>query len=194
MKDLIKINLNQMISKAQIELVREERKRWVVLGMISVLLITSLVFGIIINSRYNLVLQGYKDEIKWFEDETSYLNQESDIIIDEYAIDLFTKFENNRPLWTTKFEAFSQITPDDMIIEKIEFENGNLKIELLTNWIDKEPTKIAFAFKQAFDECPAFINDFDSLHIDKTETDIIMSYPYIRMNFSTSLKTGKIGK
>ena len=183
-----------MISKAQIEFVREERKRWVILGIISVLFITSLVFGIIINSRYNSVLQGYKDEIKWFEDETSYLNQESDIIIDEYAIDLFTRFENSRPLWTTKLEAFSEITPDDMIIEKVEFENGDLTIELLTNWIDEEPTKIAYAFKKSFDACPAFIEDFDSLHIDKTETDNISGYSYIRMNFSTSLKTGKIGK
>ena len=123
MKNLIKINLNQMISKAQIEFVRQERNRWIGISVISLLFIISFIFVIITNGKYKYTARGYGSEIRWFKNEIKTIKKDSDFIIGEYDIDLLSSFEKNRPIWSTKLEALSKLTPDDMSIEKIEYDN-----------------------------------------------------------------------
>ena len=48
---LIKINLNQTVSKAQINFINKEKKRWYVFGLISALFLCNLIWLLSINSK-----------------------------------------------------------------------------------------------------------------------------------------------
>ena len=52
--NMIKINLNQTVSKAQLEQIKEEQQRWILFGFIILLIIGSLSWFFMINRKLNL--------------------------------------------------------------------------------------------------------------------------------------------
>ena len=54
--NLIKINLNQTISKAQLKEIKQEKDRWIVFGIICALFIASISWFYFLNNKlYNII-------------------------------------------------------------------------------------------------------------------------------------------
>ena len=62
--NFIKINLNQTISKAQLEQIKEEQKRWTLFGFIIILFIGSLGWFYFINNRLNFIIEQRNNTIE----------------------------------------------------------------------------------------------------------------------------------
>ena len=60
---LIKINLNQTVSKAQINFMNKEKKRWYVFGLISALFLCNLIWLLSINSKMSKIIEQRTDTI-----------------------------------------------------------------------------------------------------------------------------------
>jgi len=79
LKNLIKINLNQTISKAQLEQLQEENKRWIIFGAICFLFFTSICWFLFINNRMNYIVSQRTATIEKIKNDTQALQKKGKI-------------------------------------------------------------------------------------------------------------------
>ena len=58
MKNLIKINLNQTVSKAQMDFIKEEKNRWIIFSSLCLLLVSIFIWFWFINFRLNYIISN----------------------------------------------------------------------------------------------------------------------------------------
>ena len=79
MKEIIKINLNQTISRAQLDYIQEEKKRWIIFGVICSFFTIYLFWFLFINSRMNYVIENRQKTIATIEKNTEDLKKRGKI-------------------------------------------------------------------------------------------------------------------
>ena len=79
MNKLIRINLNQTISKAQLEHLREEKRRWLVFSFICLLFLGYLGWFAFINNRMDNIIENRKNTIEEIIRNTEKLKKEGKI-------------------------------------------------------------------------------------------------------------------
>ena len=155
--NFIKINLNQTVSKAQKDFIKQEQKRWYIFSFVCVLFVSTIIWLFFINSRMQYVI-----------DERNNTN--------------LYKVESKRIFWTEKLIALSKITPDDMAITKIEFKGKKLYISAISNIGsgEKEFTVVE-NFMKKIDLNNEFNKDFKDIKFDfldkeKTKNDELLKF------------------
>ena len=125
---LIKINLNQTVSKAQLDQLKEEKSRWIIFGVICTLFLSTIIWFFIINNRLNYIISEREKTISDIISKTEKLKSKGKINLSKKDINNLYKVETKRVLWADKLMALSKITPEDMAITKIEFKNKRLNL------------------------------------------------------------------
>ena len=82
--NLIKINLNQTVSKAQLEELKEEQKRWVLFGVICFLFLASFTWIYLINSRLNYIVEKRENIIEEIQFKTKELTNKGKINLSKF--------------------------------------------------------------------------------------------------------------
>ena len=96
--NLIKINLNQTVSKAQLEQIKEEKQRWILFGFIILLIVGSLSWLFMINRKLNYVIEQRKNTIKEITTKTEELTSKGQINLSKIDIKNLHKLENKRSI------------------------------------------------------------------------------------------------
>ena len=120
--NFIKINLNQTVSKAQLEQIKEEQRRWLLFGTIIILFLGSLGWFYFINNKLNFIIDQRNNTIQEIIKRTNELTSEGEINLSKMDINNLYKLESKRIYWSDKLLELSKITPEDMAITKFEFK------------------------------------------------------------------------
>lgn len=180
--DLIKINLNQTVSKAQKDFIDQEKKRWYVFTFVCIVFTSTFIWLFLINSRMQYVIDERNKTIENILSDTAKLKSSGQINLSKKDINNLFKVESKRIFWTEKLIALSKITPDDMAITKIEFKNKKLYISAISNIGSgvKEFTVVE-NFMKKIDLNNEFNKDFKDIKFDfldkeKTKNDELLTF------------------
>jgi len=204
MKNLIKINLNQTISKAQLEFVKQEKIRWITFALICSLCIINLSWLGFTGYRLSEVLDTRKASLKNTKSsKISYdrqareyqqsLNENSDknniVSIGVEEVNLLNKFEQDRVLWSTKLEKLTKLLPIEMYLQDIELKGSYLNITTVSRFPENQvimPIIDDFINKINNDE--NFTNDFNEFKSLGYDEESVDEKRMIRYRFTAKLK------
>ena len=166
--NLIKINLNQTVSKAQLEQIKEENQRWILFGVIILFIIGSLSWLFMINRKLNYIIEQRKNTIKEITTKTEDLTGKGQVNLSKVDINNLYKLENKRIYWSDKFLELSQMTPEDMAVTRFEFKGKNFSLEGIGNLLDGEkPLEVTSDFIKMIEKNETFNEDFKNLKVWK---------------------------
>ena len=169
---LIKINLNQTVSKAQLDQIKEEKKRWYIFGSLTSLFIIYLLWFSFMNYRMNNIIDSRQETI------AKIIN-----------IKTLNKFENKRMFWAPKLIALSEITPEDMAITGLDFENKKLQISAISKMDRGEKDfDVVEDFMNRIDENDEFNKDFKSIKFDSMEKSRAKGQEVLSFTIKAKLK------
>ncbi len=186
---LIKINLNQTVSKAQLEHINEEKKRWILFGGICTLFIIYLIWFGFINYRMNNIIENRTQTIEEIIKKTEELKKSGKINLSKIDIKTLNKFENKRMFWAPKLIALSEITPEDMAITGLDFENKKLQISAISKIENGEKDfDVVEDFMKRIDENEEFNKDFKGIKFDSMEKSRAKGQEVLSFTIKAKLK------
>ena len=154
MKNLIKINLNQTVSKTELKEKKQNIFQWGLfsfmvlglLGLITWIIILIVNINVIIEDQ-NKTIAGQKEatnalksetidtleeEVNTSEDSDKSTNKGAGISVED--VNHLKKFQENRIFWGPKLTALIESVPDDMVITEMNLSSGmqkrNFKMEV----------------------------------------------------------------
>ena len=169
---MIKINLNQTVSKAQLEQIKEEQKKWIIFGSICSLFVIYLIWFLFISNRMTYIIDNRIDTIQDIKIRTEELKKKGKINLSKKDINTLNNFEKKRMFWAPKLIELSKITPEDMTITGLEFDNKRLEISAISI-ISPEQTDMAIVenFMNKIMSNEEFNNDFKNMKIENISRD-----------------------
>ncbi len=180
--NLIKVDLNQTVSKAQIDFINEEKKRWYIFTAISLLFLISFIWLLVINSKMSSIVEQRKNTIETINSKINNLQEKGQINLSKQDINNLHKFESKRVFWTEKLIALSKITPEDMAITKIEFKGKKLFISAISNiGSGQKEFTVVENFMKKIDTNNEFNKDFKDIKFDyldkeRAKSDELLSF------------------
>ena len=166
--NLIKINLNQTVSKAQHEEIKEEQQRWLLFGFIVLLILASLSWFYMINRKLNYVIDQRETTIQDIATKTKELTSKGKINLSKIDIKNLYKLEDKRIYWSDKFLELSKMTPEDMAVTKFEFKGKSFSLEGIGNLLEGErPLEVTSDFMNMIEKNETFNKDFKNLKVWK---------------------------
>ena len=154
MKNLIKIDLNQTVSKTELKEKRQNIFQWGLfsfmvlglLGLITWIIILIVNINVVIEDQ-NKIIDGQKEatnalksepidtleeEVSTSEDSDKSTNKGAGISVED--VNHLKKFQENRIFWGPKLTALIESVPDDMVITEMNLSSGmqkrNFKMEV----------------------------------------------------------------
>ena len=195
MAKLIKINLNQTISKAELNEIKAEQQKWIIFGSICILFIVlSAWFFIINNSMSNLITarEGTIDEIIA---RTNKLKKEGQINLSKSDIESLYKVEEKRIIWSTKLKEFANIIPEDMTITNVHYKQKRLIISAISRL---QPNEKDFQSIERFialiEKSTEFSTHFSKPTLKKSELDKSEGQEFLSFDVELKLKKTKKSK
>ena len=148
MKNLIKINLNQTVSKTELKEKKQNIFQWGIfsfmvlglLGLITWIIILIVNINVIITDQ-NITIAGQKEATNAIKSEDADISEE-DVDISKEDLDEnknkspgisvedvnhLKKFQENRIFWGPKLTALIESVPNDMVITEINLSSGMQK-------------------------------------------------------------------
>jgi len=167
---LISINLNQTVNRFQLEEMKLERTRWIIFGIISFVLSCLSVWFFILNSSSNSLISARQEIIGNIESEINLLKKEGQINLSKKDIESLHKLENERVFWTDKFQILADITPINMAITELEFNNKKFTIAAVTRLgDDAKEFDVIESFIELLKANENFSSDFSSIKFSSSE-------------------------
>ena len=187
--NFIKINLNQTVSKAQLEQIKEEQRRWLLFGTIIILFLGSLGWFYFINNKLNFIINQRNNTIQEIIKKTNELTSEGKINLSKMDINNLYKLESKRIYWSDKLLELSKITPEDMAITKFEFKGKNLTISAISNLNSGEKEfAVVENFMKRIDENSKFNNDFKDIKFGFLDKDFAKKQELLSFKIEAKLK------
>ena len=189
MNNLIKINLNQTISKAQIDSIIEERNRWLIFGLVCTLFLASIGWFVYLNNEMDYIIKNRENTILSIKKNTDELKRTGKINLSKYDITTLNKFEQKRMFWAPKLIALAKITPENMAITGLNFENKKLKISAISSMNrEKKDFDVVEDFMMRIDENIEFNKDFKDIKFDSMEKGMAKGQEVLEFAIEAKLK------
>ena len=166
MINVIKINLNQAMSRASRREVVRERLRWTYFWSIGALLLVGVAVFYLEYAAVNNIIKQKQDQVRDIKEQIRKLPQQGKNLSKADIMSL-AKLESGRIFWAEKFRELSKVLPEDMAITRLNFKNDALVIEGVSR---------IFLGEREFD----VINRL----IDRLRTDDIFSRDFEDVKFS----------
>ncbi|HCW77065.1 MAG TPA: hypothetical protein DHU63_11085 [Candidatus Marinimicrobia bacterium] len=166
MINVIKINLNQAMSRASRREVVRERLRWTYFWSIGALLLVGVAVFYLEYAAVNNIIKQKQDQVRDIKEQIRKLQQQGKNLSKADIMSL-AKLESGRIFWAEKFRELSKVLPEDMAITRLNFKNDALVIEGVSR---------IFLGEREFD----VINRL----IDRLRTDDIFSRDFEDVKFS----------
>jgi len=142
---LIKINLNQTVSRFELAEIKKEKNRWIIYGAITFIFVLILLFNFFIINKYNGLISSRLNNAKNLIDDSNkirknYENYDKgegnvDLTISQADIDRLFDVEKKRISIAKKLEALAFDIPENMSL--LDFEYHYDKNELIITLISE---------------------------------------------------------
>ncbi len=131
MKNLIKINLNQTVSKTELREQKKNTFQWVVFGVINLSFLGLIIWISILISGISNIVEDQEKSNTVIRKETGNLTQGSVKLegegISVEDVNNLKKFQENRIFWGPKLTALINAVPSDMVITKMRVSSSKSK-------------------------------------------------------------------
>tara|TARA_B000000475_G_C15960367_1_gene432690 strand:+ start:360 stop:959 length:600 start_codon:yes stop_codon:yes gene_type:complete len=145
---LIKINLNQTVSRFELAEIKKEKNRWMIYGAFCFAFVIILLFNYFILNKYNeLISSRLKNATKLIDDSnrirSNYENYnkgegEIDLSISQADIDRLFEVESNRITLAQKLEFLAFDIPENMSLLDFEYHYDKKEVIItLISEVDK---------------------------------------------------------
>ena len=131
-KKYIKINLNQVVSRFQMEEMMLNRNRTYMAAAAIFCFVCLFSFMSYTNYELNKLIDLRQTDINTLNQKINSLKKEGQVDLSKKDIEGLFKFESKRNYWTPKLQALADLTPKEMVIEELEFDKGKLNITAIT--------------------------------------------------------------
>lgn len=131
-KTFLRINLNQMVSRFQLEEMVLDKQQWNITYAIIALFVVSILFLNYNNIKFNNIIDERNQNIENLESNIRKLQKDISINLSKKDIESLFKFESKRQYWTPKLESLAALTPLNMVLTEIEFVKNKLRITAMT--------------------------------------------------------------
>jgi len=166
----ISINLNQTVNRFQLEEMKMERTRWIIFSIISTILIGLSIWFLVLNASSNSLISSREGIINEINAEINELKKEGQINLSKKDIESLYKLENERIFWTDKLQTLANITPINMAITELEFNNKKFIIAAVTRLgDDSKEFDVIESFIELLKENEHFSKDFTSIKFSNSE-------------------------
>jgi len=142
---LIKINLNQTVSRFELAEIKKEKNRWIIFGIFCGFFIIILSFNFFILNKYNKLISSRLNNAKKLIDDSNRIRQDYenynkgedniDLSISQADIDRLFEVESSRISLAKKLEFLAFDVPDNMSL--LDFEYHYDKKEVIITLISE---------------------------------------------------------
>ena len=181
-KTFIRINLNQMVSRFQLEEMLLDKQQWNITYAMIALFVVSILFLNYNNIKFNNIIDERNQNIENLETNIRKLQKDISINLSKKDIESLFKFESKRQYWTPKLQAIASLTPLNMVLTEIEFVKNKLRITAMTKL--EEGVKefdVIEEFMNLFREDENFLTNFNNIKFvsssrEKTNKSATLSF------------------
>ena len=181
-KTFIRINLNQMVSRFQLEEMLLDKQQWNITYAMIALFVVSILFLNYNNIKFNNIIDERNQNIEDLEANIRKLQKDISINLSKEDIESLFKFESKRQYWTPKLESLAALTPLNMVLTEIEFVKNKLRITAMTKL--EEGVKefdVIEEFMNLFQEDENFKTNFNNIKFvsssrEKTNKSATLSF------------------
>ena len=189
-KKYIIIDLNQTVSRHQLEELQEEKKRDLIMGSVGVFLIGILIWFNIINYNLSSIIKEREARIENLNNKILSLKSEGKINLSKKDVESLYKFDGKRVFWAPKIMELTKLTPETMSITQIEFLRKKLNISAITEL--EEGVKefdVVESFISKLKSNDKFYNDFESIRFLNSSQDNIKGHKTFSFKIEAKLKS-----
>ena len=199
-KQYIKINLNQVVSRFQMEEMQLNRNRTYIASGIIFCFVCLFSFMSYTNYELSKLIDSRGNDIEILNKKINSLKKEGQVDLSKRDIEGLFLFESKRNYWTPKLQALADLTPKAMAIEELEFDKGKLHITAITRIEDDvKEFDVVEEFMNTLKEHPDFNDNFQDIRfinsfrqtIQGQETFTFKIQAKIKKSFKKKKKKGK---
>ena len=165
----ILINLNQTVSRFQLEEEKIEKNRWIVFCVIISSFIALCIWFITINYSINSLIKEREAVITKINNDIDVLKEKGQVELSKMDIESLYELDKNRTFWADKLLLLSEITPINMAITELEYDKRKFVIGAVTRLDGEKEFDIIRGFIDLLKENKTFSKDFTSIQFLKSE-------------------------
>ena len=189
MSKYIKINLNQVVSRFQMEEMQLNRNRTYIASVAIFCFICLFSFMSYTNYELNKLVDSRKNDIKALNDKINSLKKEGQVDLSKRDIEGLFSFESKRNYWTPKLQALADLTPKEMVIEELEFDKGKLHITAITRIEENiKEFDVVQKFINTLKEYPDFNDSFQDIRFINSFRQTIQGQETFTFKIQAKLK------
>ena len=189
-KKYIIIDLNQTVSRHQLEEFQQEKKRDLVMGGVVLVLTAIFIWFNIINYNLSSIIEEREIRIENLNAKFLILKSESKINLSKGDVESLYKFDGKRIFWAPKIMALTNLTPENMSITQIQFSRKKLNISAITELEeDVKEFDVVESFISKLKSSDKFFADFESIRFLNSSQDNVKSHKTFTFRIEAKLKS-----
>ena len=189
-KKYIIIDLNQTVSRHQLEELQQEKKRDLVMGGVVLVLTAIFIWFNIINYNLSSIIEEREIRIENLNAKFLILKSESKINLSKGDVESLYKFDGKRIFWAPKIMALTNLTPENMSITQIAFLRKKLSISAITELEeDVKEFDVVESFISKLKSSDEFFADFESIRFLNSSQDNVKGHKTFTFKIEAKLKS-----
>ena len=189
-KKYILIDLNQTVSRHQLEEQKEEKKRNMLIAGVSIVLLSLFIWFNLINHSFSKIISERKSRINNLKSQIQELKSDGEIGLTKKNVESLFKFDKERIFWAPKVMALANLTPPTMSITHIEFLRKKMNISAITELDDDiKEFDIVESFISKLKADKIFFSDFESIRFLNSSQDNVKGHKSFTFRIEAKLKS-----
>jgi len=189
-KKYIIIDLNQTVSRHQLEELQQEKTRDFIMGSVLFVLISIFIWFNVINYNLSSIIEEREARIDSLNTKILSLKSEGKINLSKKNVESLYKFDEKRIFWAPKLMALTNLTPETMSITQIEFLRNKLNISAITELdADVKEFDVVESFISRLKSSDKFFADFESIRFLNSSQDNVKGHKTFTFKIEAKLKS-----
>ncbi|MBS1272063.1 MAG: hypothetical protein MAGBODY4_01201 [Candidatus Marinimicrobia bacterium] len=194
MVDLIRINLNKGESHASKVERLKERGRWVIFGVIIIVLIGMNVGAYFYNQKMDTLIENREQKIEEVQTKLRALKQEG-MNLSKNDINSLYQLEEERTFWAAKLQALAQNVANDMALTEVEFQHGRFIMSGITRiYPGEREFDIVNNFTEELQYDPVFSKQFGRVKLLSYSRENVRSQDIVSFQIEAELPAGGVSR
>ena len=189
-KKYIIIDLNQTVSRHQLEELQQEKKRDIIMGSVVFVLTAIFIWFNIINYNLSSIIEEREIRIENLNTKIFNLKSEGKINLSKKNVESLYNFDEKRIFWSPKIMALTNLTPETISITQIQLLRKKLNISAITELEeDVKEFDVVESFIARLKSDEAFFNDFESIRFLNSSQDNVKGHKTFTFKIEAKLKS-----
>jgi len=189
-KKYIIIDLNQTVSRHQLEELQQEKKRDIIMGSVVFVLTAIFIWFNVVNYNLSSIIEEREIRIENLNAKINNLKSEGKINLSKGDVESLYKFDGKRIFWAPKIMALTNLTPETMSITQIQFSRKKLNISAITELEeDVKEFDVVESFISKLKSSDEFFADFESIRFLNSSQDNVKGHKTFTFKIEAELKS-----